>query len=247
MPCAPRLSAAWSDGWMAGSRSRRSSSQHGALGLALLDLERSVRVRRQVHVLDGHHLPRRELDEQVEAVRAGRIDERVLRQDLKPRAGVRPSQRALEGQGVTLGLLDGDHVGAALSDDLHDLVEADVYAAVLDVELQDLELDRGDGRGGARLRSRAGCWERAGERECERQRRGRGEPDPPPEPDAHPTTRSWRCRCRCCRSSWRRLQAVSRTHESFRPAPENAIEAASRFLRFPPSRSRTSAHLRRWR
>ena len=116
--------------------------EHGALGLALLDLEGAVWVRGQVDVLDGHHLPRRELNEEVDAVRPGGVDQRVLRQDLEPTARVRPSKGALKCQGVALGLLDGDHVGAAPADRLHDLVEADVDPSVLDVELKDLELKR---------------------------------------------------------------------------------------------------------
>ena len=85
MPCAAS-GGSLSGGWMDGSRSSP-RSRHLSTG-ALRRLTCGPRVRRQVHVLDGHHLPRRELDEHVEAVRVGRIDERVLRRI--DRGGVAP-------------------------------------------------------------------------------------------------------------------------------------------------------------
>src|SRR4029453_7944388 len=126
---------------------------------------------------------RRDLDEEVDAVRTGGVDQRVLRQDLEAAARVRPSKGPLKCQGVALGFLEGNHVGAASADRLHDLVEADVDAAVLDIELKDLELKRS---GRSRLRS-SRLYVQA-ERQCREQPKRRNGAPPRPEPSREGNT-----------------------------------------------------------
>ena len=89
------------------------------------------------------------------AVRLGRVDQRVARDDVQPVAPVRPADRLRDPARVALGLLEPDDVGAGAADDLADLAEVDHVAAEPDVERHDLHVvlrvrRRGRGEPGGR-------------------------------------------------------------------------------------------------
>ena len=130
--------------------------------LAVADVVRAVRIGRQVDVRDGDDGPRGELDEGVAAVGAGGVDDRELRDQLVADVGMRPAELLGEATRVALGLLERDDIRIGEAGGLHDLGEVDLVAAVLDVEVHQLELRlrrrrRGRGTGWGRCRGLAGA------------------------------------------------------------------------------------------
>jgi hypothetical protein len=89
---------------------------------AVADLVRAVGVGRQVHVGDGNDTPGGRLDEDVETIRSGRVDDRIAGDDLGPRVAV-PTELLRQRARVHRPLLEADDVGAGSADRDGDLVE----------------------------------------------------------------------------------------------------------------------------
>jgi len=89
---------------------------------AVADLVRPIRVGREVHVGYGHDAPGERLDEDVEPVRAGRVDDRVAGDDLRARAAL-PAELQRERARVHGGLVESDDVGTRGTDHARHLVE----------------------------------------------------------------------------------------------------------------------------
>ena len=128
----------------------------------------------QVDVRQGHDPVGCDDDERVGPVRAGRLENRVLRHDVHAAVPVVPTERPSEPWDAGLALLDADDVRVDGLDRLDDLVEVDERAAVLDVERHDRQPHRL--RRGLTARGRAAEHRRptdAGEH-----REQRSDPDP---------------------------------------------------------------------
>ncbi len=136
-------------------------------GLAVEDVARSVRPRREVIVRDRGHGARRELHERVVAVRAGSVHQGEARDHVGAPVQVVPPQRVREPGEAAVGLLEPDDVGVGASRGGHDLGEVDHGPAVLDVERHDPQADGGGGprprHGGERRDDERGGKEPRGE------------------------------------------------------------------------------------
>ena len=163
-----------------------------------LGLVRAVRVRRQMDVREGRDAARQELDEDVDPVSAGRVEERVTGDDLHALARV-PAESLGDPPRVHDPFLDPDDVRAGCPDRLDDLGEGllaafragavvqrgeiELVASVEDVEGHHPERDAP--RGGARARI-AGHNEETGARD-EDHAQDRGDPRTTPIRSCGPT------------------------------------------------------------
>ncbi len=125
--------------------------------LAVPDEVRAVGIGREVLVGEREDLPRLHLREHVLPARAGRVDQRVARDDVEPVAPVRPAERLGDPARVPLRLLQADDVGVGGLDRADDAAEVDDVPAEPDVERHDPDVGgrpgcRGRGRGGAQRR-----------------------------------------------------------------------------------------------